>query len=746
MNSIRDYVSQFFDTLVLKIDKETRQDYRTLIKQASLRFLRLSTKDAAYPVYRAFFECYSCEVEGGAASFLRFLDRMRGYEESASTLTMKQRDHFAHAVNVFLLGLCIYQNKRYAAIFSQKLTSHRSYVPQFDNDQEEFFFRWGMAALCHDIGYPVEIITNQVNDFVRFAARVDPAEKQITSHIEFDNFGILNSIPEKKQKYGFVQAYYNQNQDSVYLDLLKPVDLLAHRVAARLELDVRQVKDSLDTYLDRSAKIGRIDHGFFSAMVVLKWYGYLIQTASIAPARLYSPVLDAAAAILMHNFYATTLQRPPFSLGTLSPKADPLSFLLILCDELQEWNREAYGRLDKKGRSALDAEIRVEDDKLSIAYEIEAGLSREGYAGEKYLLFQKLLDTRQIFPEDLCITCRHTKNPPPPKPAGTVPERLGIPMPLRQNLKQIAQARHRNYNKMTERLQTGTPVIEAFEHLDEETRAMFMEMALALPDTLDGIDCYLRPMDAAKGPVTAFTAAEVEKLAQAEHDLWMKMKQDNGWAYGAETDREKKTNRYMVPYTELPDEIKENDRVPARELPQLLAELELGIYRRKMYPPVVFTAAQVERLAAHCQSIYVDERLRQDPKLRRNAFVSYRGLSESEKQSNRRIARNIPDKVGLVGMALLPKDTVGYGEPVTQFDAETLERLSRIEHDEWTGERLLDGWRYAPVKDKAHKLHDYMMPYDLLSESVKDYDRAFMRQIPYLADLIGYGVYRIRRE
>ena len=198
MNSICDYVSSFFDTLILKIDRETGQDYRTLIKQASLRFLRLGTKDAAYPVYRAFFECYSCEVEGGSASFLQFLEKMRGYEESASTLTMKQRDHFAHAVNVFLLGLCIYQNKQYAALFSQRLKTHISFTPQFNNEQEEFFFRWGMAALCHDIGYPVEIITNQVNDFVRFAAKVDPSEKQITSHIEFDNFDILNSIPRNQ--------------------------------------------------------------------------------------------------------------------------------------------------------------------------------------------------------------------------------------------------------------------------------------------------------------------------------------------------------------------------------------------------------------------------------------------------------------------------------------------------------------------------------------------------------------------
>ena len=524
------------------------------------------------------------------------------------------------------------------------------------------------------------------------------------------------------------------------------MDLLAHRVASRLELDVRQVKESLDTYLERSARIGRIDHGFFSAMVVLKWYGYLIQIASISPARLYAPVLDAAAAILLHNFYATTLQRPPFSLGVLSPKADPLSFLLILCDELQEWNRDAYGKLDKKGRRALDAEIRVQDDKLCIAYEIEAGLSKEGYAGEKYLLFQNLLDTRAIFPEDICITCRYSQKPPLPKPSGTVTQRLGIPMPLRQNLRQIAQVRHQHYNYMTERLQTDTPIISSYDNLDEESGRCLWKWRWRCPTRWTASTAISVRCTPPKTPVSEFSVDEVEKLAQAEHDLWMQMKKNNGWTYGKPTDPLKKTNQYMIPYSELPDTIKENDRIPARELPKLLLSLELGICRRKIYPPVIFTATQVERLAAHCHNLYIKERLRQDPKLRKNEFTAYRSLNESEKISNRRIARNIPDKVGLVGFALLPKGTMGYGDPVLEFDSETLERLSRIEHDEWTGERLLDGWRFAPVKDKAKKLHNYMIPYAQLEESVRDYDRAIMREIPYLVDLVSYAIYRIHQE
>ena len=37
-------------------------------------------------------------------------------------------------------------------------------------------------------------------------------------------------------------------------------------------------KDALDSFIYTMAKFGFIDHGFYSAIIVLKWYGYLIQS------------------------------------------------------------------------------------------------------------------------------------------------------------------------------------------------------------------------------------------------------------------------------------------------------------------------------------------------------------------------------------------------------------------------------------------------------------------------------------
>ena len=60
------------------------------------------------------------------------------------------------------------------------------------------------------------------------------------------------------------------------------------------------------------------------------------------------------------------MMRKPFSLGPLAPATHPIAFLLILCDELQEWNREAYGIKDKLRTLAAEARIEVTDERLAI--------------------------------------------------------------------------------------------------------------------------------------------------------------------------------------------------------------------------------------------------------------------------------------------------------------------------------------------------------------------------------------------
>jgi hypothetical protein len=221
----------------------------------------------------------------------------------------------------------------------------------------------------------VEIIGKQISKFIAFATEVDSGVK-VKSHLEFDNFEQLNSIAEIVPKREFIKAYYEKYDSCVYLDLLKPIDLLAHQLHLSLGVDLKDVKAALDGFVGTMAKSGFIDHGFYSAIIVLKWYGFLIQSCRYRPEYFFYPVLDSASAILLHNYYKNVIMKAPFGKGCLSPKEHPIAYLLILCDELQEWNREAYGIVDKQRTHAAEASLYLSDLRLDVTYLTSEGTLR----------------------------------------------------------------------------------------------------------------------------------------------------------------------------------------------------------------------------------------------------------------------------------------------------------------------------------------------------------------------------------
>jgi hypothetical protein len=124
---------------------------------------------------------------------------------------------------------------------------------------------------------------------------------------------------------------------------------------------------------------------------------------------------------------------------------------------------------------------------------------------------------------------------------------------------------------------------------------------------------------------------------------------------------------------------------------------------------------------------------RDDPK-NRSAFP-WDTLDETYRQVTRELVAHIPAKLASAGIdagrwrgqASVPK--LASGERLF-CDAEQLEALSWLEHERWNASRRMDGWRYAdlPSKDAARRLHQSLVPYEALTEEVKEYDRVMVRQ------------------
>ncbi len=174
LREMEEYVKNFFSELEVFEDKKRGHCYKIFIEQAILEFLENETKDTAFAVYRTFFDSYRIVLQGASNPFIDLLDILKNYEENAAILIDRQRDHYIHSVNVFILGLCIYsQNVNYRAAFDKKVMNKSEYPYSYYTKNEEFFYRWGLASLFHDIGYPVEIVGHQINKFVDFVTNVD---------------------------------------------------------------------------------------------------------------------------------------------------------------------------------------------------------------------------------------------------------------------------------------------------------------------------------------------------------------------------------------------------------------------------------------------------------------------------------------------------------------------------------------------------------------------------------------------
>ena len=52
-----------------------------------------------------------------------------------------------------------------------------------------------------------------------------------------------------------------------------------------------------------------------------------------------------------------------------------------------------------------------------------------------------------------------------------------------------------------------------------------------------------------------------------------------GWVYDPERDHDRKISPYLVPYDELPEDVKEWDRQAVRVIPEVLALAKFEVYR-----------------------------------------------------------------------------------------------------------------------------------------------------------------------
>lgn len=139
--------------------------------------------------------------------------------------------------------------------------------------------------------------------------------------------------------------------------------------------------------------------------------------------------------------------------------------------------------------------------------------------------------------------------------------------------------------------------------------------------------------------------------------------------------------------------------------------------------PELLLQERHDALARAIHDFYLEGRLDEGDIIgSRASMQEWEDLAESFRDDNRLVADCYQLKLRDIGARF-----AGGSGPTLKLDGDELEELSRAEHDRWMAAKLSTGWRYGPERDDRAKTHPDIIPYDALSERIKDLDREQVR-------------------
>ena len=515
---------------------------RLCMKNELSRFIDSGVAEDAYTVYFSFMEMFIGR-DGRSQSMVELLSE---FESNASSLLMSHRDHYSHSVYVFALGLAIFEtNTWYRKVFS------RVYGFKDGGEGQEsanaFLEYWGLAALFHDVGYPFEIPFEQVLSYFE----VDKKKRGKDSvYIAYKNVKPL--IQFSREDRARLKELYGRS----FTDL---ADFLAFAITEKLGKDYGLTEEALEKKI--RSKPGHpeennyfMDHAFFSA-------GRLYQELAkiIGPGKLRKYHMDALSAILLHNSlfkFAVVGYKSDHLKAPLKADRHPLAWMLMLCDELQCWDRTAYGRNSRDELHPMAVDFNFAGESIRAVYYYDQGESEKirqykldydaweqaGKDPEKeprLKAYSDMAEPKQRFRRDI----------------GQIVDLRHCPLTVKSSMRRanhrvkhtflstsnflhiynFAVALHARYVfQGKEKKATQEEMEREFNRLSLEYKLSNINQVRSFDTYLNAIDCFYtdRPVDF--DMLTEFTDEMVQRFAPLEHERWVTDHQNMGWTAGNE--------------------------------------------------------------------------------------------------------------------------------------------------------------------------------------------------------------------
>lgn len=123
------------------------------------------------------------------------------------------------------------------------------------------------------------------------------------------------------------------------------------------------------------------------------------------------------------------------------------------------------------------------------------------------------------------------------------------------------------------------PNMQSWDILSNTYKTANLEQAHYAIDILQAAGFKAQPIRDTSKIFTGFTDEEVERMAELEHGRWNIERLQDGWRPGKPRDDTQKIHDCLIPWVELPEDIKQYDRNAVLAFPEILAKAGLEITR-----------------------------------------------------------------------------------------------------------------------------------------------------------------------
>jgi hypothetical protein len=124
---------------------------------------------------------------------------------------------------------------------------------------------------------------------------------------------------------------------------------------------------------------------------------------------------------------------------------------------------------------------------------------------------------------------------------------------------------------------------------------------------------------------------------------------------------------------------------------------------------------------------------------------SFEDLDSHIQEANRQQVLRAPGLLATLGFHL-ERDDPAPDRPAMDLTAAEVELASIAEHEGWMLQKLAAGYRYGAVRDDNARVHPSLVPWEQLSEPVRELDRQRVRLVPWIARELGLRVTRQRQD